>query len=103
MEQFIDDILNARGLPADLDAEVRAQLAEDLAVRVTQVVNTRLIEAMPEEALEGFNKLADDPATTNEQLQQYVADHVSDVEGVTRQALVDFRGLYLSDDNQTEA
>lgn len=95
MDDFIKQLIAEQGVPEDLDPEVRAQLEANLARRAVALVDKRLIDAMPESALPGFNELLDHPDTTPEQLQAYVAEHVPDVTAVTGQALAEFRSLYL--------
>lgn len=95
MEDFIKQLMAEHGVPADMDPKVRAHMELNLARRAAALVDKRLIEAMPESSLPGFNQLIDNPDTTHEQLQDYVAEHVPDVHAVTSQALAEFRTLYL--------
>ena len=101
MEDFINQLLQAKGLPADLEEDVRKQLVEDMMGRAADLINRRLLEAMSDDSVDAFNELLERDDTTQEMVQAFIAEHVPDKEAVTRHALEEFRDLYLGSDGQT--
>lgn len=97
MDDFIQQLLQEQGATDTLDAEVRAQLTQQLTSRAYDFINRRLIDAMSDEVVEHFNTLIDNETTTPEQVQQFVATNVPNKDQVVAAALVEFRALYLGD------
>jgi TIR domain len=96
LTEFIQQIMTDQGIPADLDPEVRAQYEADLAEFATDLINRRLIEAMPDQTVEHFNALLDtDP--TSQAIQEFVQYNVPNLEYVTAEALLELRRHYLGD------
>lgn len=95
MEDFINQLIQAKGLPADIDEEVRKQLVQDMAARAQDLITRRLLEAMPDAAVDEFNRMIDQSATTPQMVQEFVANHVPNRDEITRRALEEFRDLYL--------
>lgn len=97
MDQFINQLLQDQGVPADLDPEVRTQLVAELTNRAADFVNKRLIEAMSDEAVAHFETLIDEDPVDPLKIQDFIATNVPDKETIASKALLEFRALYLGD------
>jgi hypothetical protein len=96
LTEFIQQIMAEQDIPADLDPEVRAQYEADLTERAMDLINRRLIDAMPDQTVGHFNALLDsDP--TPQAVQEFVQYNVPNREYVTTEALLELRRLYLGD------
>jgi predicted methyltransferase len=94
LDRFISDILEAKKL-SGVDADVRTQLIGDLKQQLLDQINRALIDALPEDKLDQFNILLEDPSTTDESIQSFIATNGVDVTRVTAQTMLRFRDLYL--------
>ena len=97
MDQFIQQLLLERGVGDAIAPEVREQLTQELTGRATDFINKRVIDAMSDESVDKFNLMLDDPNTTPEAAQQFIAANVPNQDKVVASALVEFRALYLGD------
>jgi Protein of unknown function (DUF5663) len=97
MEEFIQQLLRDQGIPEDLDADIRAELIEDLTTRANDLINQRLIDALSDQAVEEFNKLLDDESVEPARLQEFIAANVPERQRITTAALLEFRQVYLGD------
>lgn len=97
MDQFINKLLQEQGVPEDLDPQVRTQLIAELTGRVMDFMNRRLVDAMDEDALNGFQALLDTDPTDPAVVQDFISAHVPDRDKVITKALIDFRAIYLGD------
>jgi len=97
MEQFITQLLQDQGIPADLDVEVRQQLVSELTSRAADFVNQRLIQNMSDEALPHFESLLDEDPVDAQRIQEFIATNVPDKEKIAANALLEFRILYLGE------
>jgi hypothetical protein len=95
IDQFVEDLIKEKGLPADLDSEVRQQLVNNLTERVANLINRRLIDALPDEKVTELEKLVDTNPQDAQAFQKFMADNVPNQEQVIAAALLEFRGLYL--------
>jgi len=95
MDQFIQQLLQDKGLPADLDEAVRKQLVDDLTDRATDLVNRRLVEAMSEEDVKAFGELLDQQPEDGAAVQAFIEAHVPEKQDIAARALLEFRSLYL--------
>jgi Protein of unknown function (DUF5663) len=94
LTEFIQQVMAEQNLPADLDPEVRAQYEADITEHAMALINRRLIDAMPDQAVEHFNALLDsDPSA--QAVQEFVERNVPNREHVAAQALLEFRKLFL--------
>lgn len=94
-DTFIKDMLNAKQWNTAVDGDVRRQLESDLKNRLTDQVNRSVIEAMPEDRIDGLNGLLDREAP-DEEVQRYIADCGVDVRRITLETMLRFRDLYLA-------
>ena len=101
LDKFVADILEAKKFTT-VDDEVRTQLLSDLKKALIEQINTALVEALPEEKVDGLNALFDNPDTTDEEITKYIMDSGVDVQRVTAQTMLFFRGLYLQTPEERE-
>lgn len=101
LDKFVADILEAKQFTT-VDDEVRTQLLSDLKKELIEQINTALVEALPEEKVEGLNMLFGNPDTTDEEITQYIVESGVDVQRVTAQTMLFFRGLYLQTPEERE-
>lgn len=95
ISKFISDIIDAKGYKT-LDSDVRRQLEQDLKNRLIDQINRAVLEALPENKIDGFNDLLDRGASQQE-VQQYIATSSVDTKKITLETMLRFRSLYLGD------
>mgnify|MGYP000522054028 FL=1 len=95
LSKFISDIIDAKGYKT-LDSDVRRQLEQDLKNRLIDQINRAVLEALPENKIDGFNDLLDRGASQQE-VQQYIATSGVDTKKITLETMLRFRSLYLGD------
>jgi hypothetical protein len=94
LDKFIGDILEAKQL-SGLDNEVKAELIADLKQQMLDQINRAIISALPEEKLDEFNVLLEDPNTSEEAIQAYIMNSGVNINRVTTTTMLQFRELYL--------
>ena len=94
LTNFISEILAGKQYQ-DLDPEVREQMATDLKKELLDQIDRAIIDQLPDEKLDEFNALLDDPATTTQTLQEFIANSGVDVKNVSLRTMLVFRELYL--------
>lgn len=92
--QFIEQLLKEKRLP-QLDEAVHRQLVNDLSNRLVDVINHRLLEAMPDNDVEAFNGLLDQKPVEPEKVQAFIDANVPNKQQITLDAMIEFRTLYL--------
>jgi hypothetical protein len=97
MDQYLNQLLSDQGVPADVDPEVRQELYNELASRVSDFINRRLVENMEESALPEFGTLLDQEPVDQQKLQQFMTDHVPNSNDIVTKALLEFRSIYLGE------
>lgn len=95
MDEYIENLLREAGLLDEVDDETRAELIAQMSDSATQLLNTRLVEAMPEEGKAAFDRALDNPDVTQQEVQDIITRYVPDVQKTTTDALDEFRALYL--------
>lgn len=95
LSKFISDIIDAKGYKT-LDSDVRRQLEQDLKNRLLDQIDRAVLEALPENKIDGFNDLLDRNASQQE-VQQYIANSGVDTKKITLETMLRFRSLYLGD------
>jgi len=95
ISKFISDIIDAKGYKT-LDSDVRRQLEQDLKNRLLDQIDRAVLEALPENKIDGFNDLLDHNASQQE-VQQYIANSGVDTKKITLETMLRFRSLYLGD------
>ena len=93
LSKFISEIIDAKGYKT-LDSDVRRQLEQDLKNRLLDQIDRAVLEALPENKIDGFNDLLDRNASQQE-VQQYIANSGVDTKKITLETMLRFRSLYL--------
>lgn len=76
------------------DAEVLAQIKNDLTERVEDRINATILENMPPGKLMDFDQIMD--SEDMEKIQAFCQANIPDLENIIAQALVEFRNTYLN-------
>ncbi len=92
--QFINSMLEDKQLA--VEPELREQMAKDLQTRLMDQIDRAVIEALPEDKVDGLNDLLDTSASEQE-VQSYIVDCGVDIQRVTLETMLRFRELYLGD------
>lgn len=93
LEEYIDRLIEEKGFP-DLTDEVRAQVKADLLTRLNDTINAKVIAALSDEDLGGFEKLVDANAS-QEDVQKYIEAKIPDSTSFLAGVLLEFRKNYL--------
>lgn len=93
LSKFINDIIDAKNFKT-LDGDVRRQLEQDLKNRLLDQIDRAVLEAVPEDKIDGLNDLLDRDASQQE-VQQYIANSGVDTKKITLETMLRFRSLYL--------
>ena len=91
---FIKEMLSAKAWNQQVDDEVKAQLESDLRSQLMDQIDRAVIDALPEEKVDGLNELLD-REVPEEEIQQYIATSGVDVQRITTETMLHFRDLYL--------
>lgn len=95
LSQFVDTMISQNNLTS-LTGDLREQLVADLRERLNDQINRALIEAMPDVKVNEFIELIDAPETTDESLQEFVANSGVDVRRITAEVMARFYNLYVA-------
>ena len=90
---FVDKLLAEKGL-ADQEKSIYRELHADLLERLENIVNVTIVEKMPSDKLEAFEKLLDEKAD-NKTMRSFCEKHIPNVEEVIAATLLSFRLRYL--------
>jgi uncharacterized protein (DUF1778 family) len=96
LDSFVRNMLEDKNLPGLDDEEVKDQVVDDMKNDVLDQIDRAIIAALPDEKMDEFNALLDQPDVSDEQLQQFIVASGVDVQKVTTDVLIAFRGLYLT-------
>lgn len=89
---FINKLIEEKQL-GNLEAEVREQLESGLSQRIERRINAVILENMPADKLEDFDRLLD--VGDSEEIQKFCHENIFNLEELIAQALIDFREVYL--------
>lgn len=95
---FIKSLIEAKAWSPGIEEDAKALLEEDLRTRLMDQIDQAVVEALPEDKVDGINELLDREAS-DEEIQQYVAASGVDIQRVTTQTMLRFRDLYLGSQN----
>ena len=95
IEDYVKEILKEKGLPGDIDKAVYDQMVKDLKERATNLINRRLVEAMPDEKVKELDKVIDNNQDNPEVIRSFIESNVTEKEKVVAAALLEFRSLYI--------
>lgn len=93
LEDYVDRLIEEKGFP-DLTEAVRAQIKSDLLTRLNDTINAKVIAALSDEDLVGFEKLIDGNAP-QEEVQKYIEAKIPDSTTFLAGVLLEFRKNYL--------
>lgn len=96
-EQFVSELLDSKAWGDRVDQDGRKQLEEDLKGRLLDQIDRAVIDALPEDKVDGLNELLDREAS-DEEVHEYIANSGVDVQGITMQVMLRFRELYLGNE-----
>lgn len=85
----IDQKPELRDTPEDIKAELQVQLED----RLESLVNAALLAELPESEVTHFEKVL--LHSTDEQVQQYIANTIPNSEEIVARVLLQFRNEYL--------
>lgn len=94
LDKFIDEIIAAKNL-SGISEDVALQLRSDLRDKLTDQVNSAMINALDESKLDEFNALLDQEAVSDEQIKVYIEQSGVDTTRIAAQTMLRFRDLYL--------
>lgn len=94
LDTFIDNLINEKGLDY-LEGETLIQLKKDLLERVEDRINGVILENMPPEYLEEFEKMIDGDMS-DEEMQKYCSEKITNLPELIAEALVSFRQIYIN-------
>lgn len=98
---FIKEMLSAKAWNQQVSDEVKTQLESDLRSRLMDQIDQAVIEALPDDKVDGLNELLDREASA-EEVQQYIATSGVDVQRITTETMLRFRDLYLGPGDTNE-
>lgn len=92
MEIFVEDIMEEKGFE-NLEPEILLEIKKDLLSRLEDYINIAVLDHMPEDKIEEFDKLLDqdDPIAVQNFCQKYIPD----LQNFVTQAMANFRSSYL--------
>lgn len=92
IEKFAEQLLKEKNLSVE-DPDVLTELKNDLVDRVEGHINATVLENMPPEKIEEFEKIVE---SGNEvEIQEFCQRHISNLDEVVAKALLRFRSVYL--------
>lgn len=94
LDVFINQLLEEKGINK-LDPEIVDQARNDLYNRVENTLNAVIVQHMPEEKLEEFNKLLDEKSSDDD-IHRFCQENITNIDEVFAEALISFRLKYLS-------
>lgn len=94
LEQFADKLLEEKGVKKmNLEEEVIFQMRDDLVSRLEDRINALIITSLPPQYAEEFEKMIDEEEIGK--IQQFIAEHIPNLEELVTQELLFFRETYL--------
>lgn len=93
LEEYVDDLLDERGLSL-VDEAVLIELRADLLLRVQERLNAEMVALLNDDLREELEDLLDVGAEPSV-LREWFARHVPKFDDVYTQTLADFRTSYL--------
>ncbi len=93
LEEYVDDLLDERGLSL-VDEAVLVELRADLLSRIQERLHAEMVALLNDDAREELEDLLD-IGTAPHAIRDWLAQHVSNFSDVYVQTLADFRTSYL--------
>ena len=92
LEKFTDKLIEEKKYD-NLDLKVKEQIKKDLFERLDDRINAVILEKMPPEKLEEFEKLID--SAKDEEIQKFCLKNIPDLDQIIALELINFRATYL--------
>ncbi len=103
LDTFIDRLIDEKHAGVSIPAENREQMKQEMMTALNKMISLKMLEQLTPPELTEFQRLEDSNAT-DDQLQQYIADHVGpkikEKDVFLAQILGQFRDLYLGPPTQ---
>jgi hypothetical protein len=93
LAQFVSRLVEEKGL-TNLDGEILEQVEKDLYERVERIINAAVLEHMPPEKLEFFEKLLE--RSDQGEIQSFAQRNIPDLNEVVAKEMLHFRDTYLN-------
>jgi hypothetical protein len=87
-------MLDEKKMPRE-PAEVREQLKKDLTQRLMDQIDSAIIAELSEKQADEFNKMLDDPATTDARIEEFMKSTGIDRGRVALETMLRFKSLYI--------
>lgn len=91
--QFVSRLVEEKGLN-NLDREVLEQVKKDLYDRIERLINASVIEHMPLEKLEFYEKLVE--RSDQKEIQDYAQRNIPNLNEIIAKEMLQFRDTYLN-------
>lgn len=92
IEEFVNKLIEDKGFN-EQDPDVIAQMKSDLLDRIENRINAMIISKLNPEKLSDFEKVLD--GGSEEEIQKFVKENVSDIDERVAKELLDFKNIYL--------
>lgn len=93
LEGFVDKLLTEKGI-VSVDAETRGQMKRDLVTRLEDRINAVIIENMPADKMEEFERLLDN--ADKEEINDFCRASIPELDELMAAELISFRTNYLA-------
>lgn len=93
LEKFVDELVAQKGFN-EKDPEVLEQIKLDLLDRVEDRINAMIMENLPTDKLDEFEKKLD--SGSDEEIKAFVTKNIPDIKDRVAFELVSFKSMYLS-------
>src|SRR3989344_5245250 len=94
INEFVNRLLEEKGILKGQDPEVQKQLRADLEKRVEDRINAAILREIPERELGTFEKRME--VATDEEIQVYLKSVIPDMDQILAAELVHFQATYLN-------
>lgn len=91
---FVENLMQKKGITG-LSDDVMTQMKNDLAERAENMINAEILNNMPKDFLEEFEKKLDEGNA--EEIHAFCQKHIPNLDEVTAGALVKLQQIYLTD------
>lgn len=93
LEKFVDKLVAEKGLQ-DLEAEVLSEIKSDLLGRLEDRINAVILEKIPPEKLEYFEKMLDN--SDEKEIQEFCSRNILGLDQIIAAELLSFQNAYLN-------
>ncbi len=90
---FVEKLIEEKNFE-NINPETMEQIRADLLKRVEDKINVTILQHVPSEKLEDFNKLLDNP--DEEKIHKFCSENISNLDEIIAETLMNFRSIYLN-------